>query len=84
MVTLFDMHSQDTVFNLSIIIHGMMTLDKSLTAKWSRMTHSYRPNVSSVSMLDGKGADTAVCKKKMTVKTDCMQVLIITAADLSG
>ena len=40
--------------NLRIIIHGM-TLDKSLKAKLSRMTHSYRANISSLSMLDGKG-----------------------------
>ena len=69
--------------NHSIIIHGM-TLDKSLMAKLSRMTHSYRANVSSISMLDGRGADTAVRKKKKTEETDCMWILIITAADLNG
>ena len=57
--------------NLGIIIHGM-TLDKSLTAKLSRMTHSYRPNALSVSTLDGRGADTAFYKKKKTVETACM------------
>ena len=46
--------------NLSVIIHGM-TLDKSLTAKLSQMTHSYRANISLVSTLDGRGPDTAVC-----------------------
>ena len=49
--------------NLSIIIHGM-TLNKSLTAKLPRITHSYRTNVSSASTLDGRGADTAACKKE--------------------
>ena len=49
--------------SLNIIIHGMI-LDKSLMAKWSRMTHSYRANRSLVSTLDGCGcADTAVGKK---------------------
>ena len=61
--------------NLDIIIHGM-TLDKSLTAMLSQMTHSYRTLVST---LDGRGADTAVCKKKKTVETDCMWIQIITA-----
>ena len=40
--------------NLSIIIHGM-TLDKSLTAKLSRMTHLYHANMSSVSMFWTEG-----------------------------
>ena len=65
--------------NFSIIIQGM-TLDKSLTAKLSRMTHSYRANASSVSTLEGRGADTTVRKKKKTVETGCMWILIITAA----
>ena len=69
--------------NLSIIIHGM-SLDKSLTARLSPMTHSCRANASSVSTLDGSGADTAVCKKKKTVETDCMWILIITAAGPNG
>ena len=69
--------------NLSIIIHGM-TLDKSLTAKLFRMTHSYRANVPSVSRLDGRDADTAVCKKKKTIETDCMWILIITAVGPKG
>ena len=67
------------VQTLGIIIHGM-TLDRSLTANLSRMTHSYRANAPSVSMLDGRGADTAVCKKKKIVETNCMWTLIITAA----
>ena len=33
-------------------------------------------------MLDRRGADTAVRKKKKTVETGCMWILIITAADL--
>ena len=49
--------------NLSVIFHAM-TLDKSLTAKLSRMTHSCRANTSSVSTLDGSGADTAVRRKE--------------------
>ena len=65
--------------SLSIIIHGM-TLDKSLQAKLSRMTHSYRANASAVSTLDERGAGTAICKKKKTVETGCMWILIITAA----
>ena len=69
--------------NLSIIIHGM-TLDKSLTAKLSRMTHSYRANALSVSMSDGRGADTAVCKKKKTVESGSMWILIITEAGRNG
>ena len=31
--------------------------------KLPRMANSYRANTSSVSMLDGRRADTAVCKK---------------------
>ena len=57
--------------HLSILIHGI-TLDKSLTAKLSRTTHSYLANAPSVSTLDGKGADIAVCKEKKTVETGCM------------
>ena len=57
--------------NFSTIIHGM-SLDKSLAAKLSRTTHSYRDNISSVSTLDGRGADTAVRKKEKTVETGCM------------
>ena len=56
---------------VSIIIHGMI-LYKSLMAKLSRMTHSYRANISSVSMLDGRDADTAVRKKKKTIETGCI------------
>ena len=41
-----------------------MILDKSLMVKLSRMTPSYRANISSVSTLDGRGADTAVRKKE--------------------
>ena len=64
MVVLLDTYSQDTVFKcLSIIIHGM-TLDKSLTAKLSRTTHSYRANASSGSMLNERGANTAVREKE--------------------
>ena len=59
--------------NVSIIIHGM-TLDKSLTAKLSEMTHSYCTNISSVSTLDRRDADTAVRKKKKMVKTDYMWI----------
>ena len=62
--------------NLSIAIDGM-TLGKSLTAKLSRMTHSY---CASVCMLDGRGADTTVPKKKTMVETGCMRILIIIAA----
>ena len=69
--------------NLSIIIHRM-TLDKSLTAKLSQMTHSYRANILSVSTLDGKGTDTVVCKKKKTTETGSMWILIITAAVPNG
>ena len=57
-----------------------MILDKSLTAKLSRMTHSCRANASSVGTLDGRGADTVVCTEKKTVETGCMWILIITAA----
>ena len=84
MVTLFGTYSQDTVFkNLSIIIHGMI-LDKPLTAKLSRMTHSCCANISSVSTLEGRGADTTVRKKKNTVETGCIWILIITAAGPNG
>ena len=69
--------------NLSIIIHGM-TLDKSLTANLSRMTHSCRANASSVSTLEGRGTDTAFCKKKKTIETGCMWILMITAAGPTG
>ena len=69
--------------NLSILIYGM-TLDKSLTAKLSRMTHCYRANASSVSTLDERGAETAILKMKKTVETGCMFILIITAAGPNG
>ena len=65
--------------NLSVITHGM-TLDKSLRATLSRMTHLYSAHISYVSTLDGRGADTAVRKKKKAVETDSMWILIITAA----
>ena len=57
--------------NLSIITYSM-TLDKSLTAKLSRITHSCCANISSVSTLDERGADTNVRKKKKTVEAGCM------------
>ena len=57
-----------------------MNLDKSLTANLARMTHSCRSNILSVSTLAGSGADTAVRKKKKTVETGCIWILIITAA----
>ena len=57
--------------HLSIIIHAV-TLDKSLTANLSRMTHSYRTTASSVSTLDGRGTDATLRKKKKTVETGCM------------
>ena len=44
-----------------MITHGM-ALDKLFAAKLFRMTHSYRANISSISTLDGRGADIAVCK----------------------
>ena len=69
--------------NLSIIIHGMI-LVKSLKAKLSRMTHSCRAKASSVSTLNRRGADTAVHKKKKTVETCCIWILIITAAGPNG
>ena len=65
--------------DLSILIHGM-TLDKSLTAKLSRMAHLYRANISSSSTLDGRGADTVVRKKKRTEETGCMWIPTIIAA----
>ena len=49
--------------NLSIIIRGM-TLHKSLTAKLSRMTRSFRANTSKIVMLDGRSEDTVVSKRK--------------------
>ena len=48
------------------------------------MTHSYRANASSVSTLDGSGADTTVRKKKKTVETGYMWILVITAAGSEG
>ena len=83
MVTLFDTYSQDMCSNLSVIIHGLI-LDKSLTDKLSRMIHSYRANISSVSTLDGRGTDTAVRKKKKMVETGCMWILKITAVGPTG
>ena len=77
----FDTYSQDTVFKrLSFIMHEI-TLDKSLTAKFSLMTHSYRANASSVSTLDGRGA---VRKKKKTVVTSCTWILMIATAGSNG
>ena len=69
--------------NFSIIIHGM-TLDKLLMAKLSRMTHLYRTDISPISMLDGKGADTMVRKKEETVETGSMWILIINAVGSNG
>ena len=69
--------------NLSTTIQ-VMTLDKSLTGKLSRITHLCRANASSVSTLDGRGAAIAVLTKKKTVETDCMWILIITAAGPNG
>ena len=69
--------------NLSIIIHGM-TLNKSLTAKLSRITHSYRANMSSVSALDGRIADTAVRKKKKMIETGCVWILTIIEVGPNG
>ena len=61
-----------------------MKLDKSLTAKLSRMTHSYCANASSVSTLDERGEDTEVCKRKKTTQTGCMWILLITASGFNG
>ena len=69
--------------NLGIIVRGM-TLDKSIMAKLSRMTHSCRANAPSISTLDGRGADTPVCKKKKLVETGCMWILIITVTGPNG
>ena len=69
--------------NLDITIHGM-TLDKLLTAKWSRMTHSSSAEALSVGTFDGRGADTAVCTKKKTVEIGWMWILIITVAGPNG
>ena len=43
------------------------------------MSCSYRANISSVSTMDGMGADTAVCEKKKTAETSCMWILIVIA-----
>ena len=81
---LLDTYSRNTAFkSLSIPIHGM-TLNKPLTANLSGMTHSYRANASSVSTLDERSAGTAVCKRKKTIETGCMWILIITAAGSNG
>ena len=47
----------------SIIIDGI-TLDNLLTTKFSRVTHSYFSNASSVSTLDGGGENVAICKDR--------------------
>ena len=49
--------------NFGIVIHGV-TLDKSLAAKLSGMTYSCYANASSISTLDGRGADTVSVKRK--------------------
>ena len=56
-------------------------LGKWRTTKLSRMTHSYRVNISSVSTLNESEADTDVCKKKKTVETGRMWIVKITAVD---
>ena len=61
-----------------------LTLDKSLTANLYRIPHLCRTNALSVSTLDGRGADIAVCKKKKSVETGCVWILIITAAIPDG
>ena len=61
-----------------------MTLDKSLRVKWSRTIHLYGAGVSSVSTLNGRDTDTAVCKKKKIIETGGMRILIITAAGPNG
>ena len=65
--------------NLSIIMYGI-TSDMSPTAQLCRMTDSYHSNASSVSTLDGRVEDTDVCKRKKTIQTGCMWILIITAS----
>ena len=62
-----------------VVIHGI-ALDKLFTAKVSRMAHSYRSNASLVTTLDGRGADTTICKKKKTIETGYLWILIITIA----
>ena len=57
-----------------------MILDKALVAMLSRMTHSRRANSSSVSTLDGRGAETAVCEKKKKIEMGCMRILVINIA----
>ena len=47
---------------------------------YTPITHSYRSNESSVSMLDEREADIAICKKQKTVETSCIWTLIITVA----
>ena len=85
MVTLFDTYSQDPEFKrLSVLVHEM-TLNKSLLmAKLSRITHAYLSNPSSISTLDGRDADTAVCQKEKTIETGCMWIRTTTVADSNG
>ena len=70
--------------NLSITIHGM-TLDKSLTAQLSRMTHSYHTEYIISQYVGRKGVQIPPSvKRKKTIETGCMWTLIITAAGPNG
>ena len=70
--------------NLSITIHGM-TLDKSLTAQLSRMTHSYHTEYIISQYVGRKGVQILPSvKRKKTIETGCMWTLIITAAGPNG
>ena len=70
--------------NLSISIHEM-TLDKSLTTQLSRMTHSYRTEYIVSQYVGRKRVQIAPSvKRKKTIETGCIWILIITAAGPNG
>ena len=83
-ITLFDTYSQDVVFITSV----------SSSIKWPWTSHSRLGYLEQlvrtllthhqlVCWTEG-GADTAIFRKKKTIETDYMQVLIIIAADSKG
>ena len=70
--------------NLGIINHGM-TLDKSLTAQLSPMTHSYSTEYIISQYIGRKGVQIPpTVKKKKMIETGCMWTLKMIAAAPTG
>ena len=61
-----------------------MTVDKSLKAKFLEWLIRVMLIHHHLVHWTEKGADTAICKKEMAIETDCVWILIITAAGPNG